>query len=170
MSAAFTRQRSMTLRTCCACRFLLIQHCFPKFAVRRNHQTAHRRHTAARGIGVFLGADALASFTGHTQICTGCVVATIRRLRGRWQAMVRRKGTIRRCRSFDRRADATRWAHELEAVADRAGELGGGRFDAKLTLGELLLRYRDQVSPTKRGARSEQARISAISRRAIGAR
>ena len=84
--------------------------------------------------------------------------------------MVRRKGTIRRCRSFDRRADATRWANELETVADSAGELGGGRFDAKLTLGEILLRYRDQVSPTKRGARSEQARISAIARRAIGGR
>jgi site-specific DNA recombinase len=35
-------------------------------------------------------------------------MATIRRLRGRWQAMVRRRGVPPRCKSFDKRTDATR--------------------------------------------------------------
>ncbi|MGB8050485.1 MAG: site-specific integrase, partial [Pseudolabrys sp.] len=48
-------------------------------------------------------------------------MATIRRLRGRWQAMVRRRGVPPRCKSFDKRTDATRWARELEAEADRSG-------------------------------------------------
>ena len=96
-------------------------------------------------------------------------MATIRRLRGRWQAMVRRKRTVARCRSFDRRIDAIRWARELEAVADRSAELGGA-LAAKLTLSDLLIRYRDQVSPTKRGACPEQVRISAMARKAIGGR
>ena len=48
-------------------------------------------------------------------------MATIRQLRGRWQAMVRRRGVPLRCKSFDKRTDATRWARELEAEADRSG-------------------------------------------------
>jgi len=34
-------------------------------------------------------------------------------------------------------------------------------------LGELLTRYRDQVSPTKRSAHTEKARINAMVRRPI---
>jgi hypothetical protein len=77
-------------------------------------------------------------------------MATIRQLRGRWQAMVRRRGVLPRCKSFDKRTDATRWARELEAEADRSGWVADTRLAEKTTLGELLTRYRDQVSPTKR--------------------
>src|SRR5512144_1822737 len=73
---------------------------------------------------------------------------TIRRLRGRWQAMVRRRGVPPRCKSFDKRTDATRWARELEAEADRSGWVADTRLAEKTTLGELLTRYRDQISPS----------------------
>jgi hypothetical protein len=79
-------------------------------------------------------------------------MATIRQLRGRWQAMVRRRGVPPRCKSFDKRTDATRWARELEAEADRSGWVADTRLAEKTTLGELLTRYRDHVSPTKRSA------------------
>jgi integrase len=94
-------------------------------------------------------------------------MATIRRLRGRWQAMVRRRGVPPRCKSFDKRTDATRWARELEAEADRSGWVADTRLAEKTTLGELLTRYRDQVSPTKRSAHTERSRINAILRRPI---
>jgi hypothetical protein len=94
-------------------------------------------------------------------------MATIRRLRGRWQAMVRRRGVPPRCKSFDKRTDATRWARELEAEADRSGWVADTRLAEKTTLGELLTRYRDQVSPTKRSAHTEKSRINAILRRPI---
>jgi hypothetical protein len=70
-------------------------------------------------------------------------MATIRQLRGRWQAMVRRRGVPPRCKSFDKRTDATRWARELEAEADRSGWVADSRLAEKTTLGELLTRYRD---------------------------
>ena len=94
-------------------------------------------------------------------------MATIRPLRGRWQAMVRRRGVPPRCKSFDKRTDATRWARELEAEADRSGWVADTRLAEKTTLGELLTRYRDQVSPTKRSAHTEKARINAMLRRQI---
>ncbi len=94
-------------------------------------------------------------------------MATIRRLRGRWQAMVRRRGVPPRCKSFDQRTDATRWARSLEAEADRSGWLADTRFAERTTLGELLARYRDQVTPTKLGAHPETARINAMLRRPI---
>src|ERR1039457_1255076 len=87
-------------------------------------------------------------------------MATIRRLRGRWQGMVRRRGVPLRCKSFDKRTDAARWARELESEADRSGWVADTRLAEKTTLGELLTRYRDQVSPTKRSAHTEKARIN----------
>jgi integrase len=91
-------------------------------------------------------------------------MATIRQLRGRWQAMVRKQGTIPRCRSFDRRSDAIAWATQLEAEADRVGMVGDVRLAHRVTLGDVLLRYRDQCSPNKRGAQSERARLSSMAR------
>lgn len=48
-------------------------------------------------------------------------MATIRKLRGRWQAQVRRRGVPPRAKSFDKRTDAERWARDLEGEADRTG-------------------------------------------------
>src|SRR3954468_1349658 len=89
-------------------------------------------------------------------------MATIRKLRGRWQAQVRRRGTAPRARSFDKRSDAERWARDLEAEVDRSGWVADTRLAERTTLGELLARYRDEVSPTKRSAESERARLNGI--------
>lgn len=48
-------------------------------------------------------------------------MATIRRLRGRWQAQVRRRGVKPRCKSFDSKLEAEKWARDLEAQVDRFG-------------------------------------------------
>jgi integrase len=94
-------------------------------------------------------------------------MATIRKLRGRWQAQVRRRGMAPRAKSFDGRGDAERWARSLEAELDRCGHLPDTRAAERTTLGDILTRYAAEVSPTKRGAESEILRINAILRRAI---
>jgi len=91
-------------------------------------------------------------------------MATIRKLRGRWQAQVRRRGVPPRAKSFDKRTDAERWARDLEAEADRTGWVADTRAAEKTTLRELLTRYRAQVTPGKRGAVSEASRINSILR------
>ena len=91
-------------------------------------------------------------------------MATIRKLRGRWQAQVRRRGVPPRAKSFDKRTDAERWARDLEAEADRTGWVADTRAAEKTTLGELLKRYCVEVTPAKRGAISEQSRINSILR------
>jgi hypothetical protein len=42
-------------------------------------------------------------------------MATIRKLRGRWQAQVRRRGMKPRAKSFDSKSDAEKWARNLES-------------------------------------------------------
>jgi integrase len=94
-------------------------------------------------------------------------MATIRKLRGRWQAMVRRKGMAPRCKSFDSKTDAERWARSLESEIDRCGALPDTRPAENTTLAEVLTRYKDEVTPMKRSAISEVARINGILRRPI---
>jgi RNase P subunit RPR2 len=94
-------------------------------------------------------------------------MATIRKLRGRWQAQVRRRGMAPRAKSFDAKSDAERWARSLEAQVDRCGALPDTRLAEQMTLKQILTRYREEVSPTKRSSQSEQLRIDAIIRRPI---
>ena len=97
-------------------------------------------------------------------------MATIRKLRNRWQAQVRRRGVPPRAKSFDKRSDAERWARDLEAEADRSGWVADTRLAERTTLGELLARYRDEITPTKRSASTERARLEGMIRRDISCR
>jgi hypothetical protein len=74
-------------------------------------------------------------------------MATIRKLRGRWQAQVRRRGVAPRAKSFNTKADAQRWAQDLEAEANRSGWAADTRAAEKTTLQELLTRYCAEVTP-----------------------
>ena len=75
--------------------------------------------------------------------------------------MVRRRGVAPRAKSFNTKSDAERWARELESEADRSGWVADTRLAEKTTFGQLLTRYRAEISPTKRSALSEQASIDA---------
>jgi integrase len=81
--------------------------------------------------------------------------------------MVRRRGVAPRCKSFDKRNEAVRWARDIESEADRSGWVADSRLAEKTTLAELLTRYSIEVSPTKRSALTETSRIHAILRRPI---
>ncbi|MEP9399776.1 site-specific integrase [Mesorhizobium sp. KR2-14] len=97
-------------------------------------------------------------------------MATIRRLRGRWQAQVRRKGIAPRAKSFDSKADAERWARNLEAELDRCGNLPDTRLAERMTIKELFERYLREITPQKRSASSEAYRIKAMMKRSIAHR
>jgi len=97
-------------------------------------------------------------------------VATIRKLRGRWQAQVRRRGTKPRAKSFDAKTDAEAWARALEAEVDRHGLAPDTKILETTTFGDLLRRYRAEVSPTKRGAPQEIQRLGVLARHEIAHR
>ncbi len=91
-------------------------------------------------------------------------MATIRKLRGRWQAQVRRRGMKPRCKSFDTKLEAEKWARDLEAQVDRFGAAPDTKILESTTLGQLLERYQREVSPLKRGSVQETQRIDVLRR------
>ncbi|OIS90681.1 site-specific integrase [Brucella cytisi] len=91
-------------------------------------------------------------------------MATIRKLRGRWQAQVRRRGMKPRCKSFDSKNEAEKWARELESQVDKFGAAPDTRVLESTTLGALMKRYAEEVSPSKRGATQEIQRLGVLQR------
>lgn len=91
-------------------------------------------------------------------------MATIRKLRGRWQAQVRRRGMKPRCKSFDSKLEAEKWARDLEAQVDRFGAAPDTKILESTTLGQLLERYQREISPSKRGSVQEIQRLDVLRR------
>jgi integrase len=83
-------------------------------------------------------------------------VATIEKRGDGWRVRVRRPG-VDRSKTLPTKALARAWGDNLERELD---EIDAGRLPRK-TLREALERYRDEVSPTKRGERWEVVRIRA---------
>lgn len=74
----------------------------------------------------------------------------------KWRAVVRRKGHPTQTETFERKADAQRWARKIEGAIDQ------GEFSApsKVPLADLLTRYRNEVTPHKAGHKWETTRIN----------
>lgn len=97
-------------------------------------------------------------------------MATIRKLRGRWQAQVRRRGMKPRAKSFDSKVEAEKWARDLEAQVDRFGSAPDTKILESTTLGDLMERYQREVSPLKRGSVQEIQRIDVLRRHELAYR
>lgn len=86
---------------------------------------------------------------------------------GTFRARVRRNGAPQLTRTFDTRHDAERWAAETEAA------IRGGRLREHLskawTLAKLLGLYKVTVTPRKKGAQKEKARIKRLAQDDLGA-
>jgi len=91
-------------------------------------------------------------------------MAYIRKRGRRWLAEISKTAPdgalIREASSHDTKAEAMAWA------AQREQEVAGGAavVAKRVTFGDVLRRYADEVSTTKRGARWEQLRIEALTR------
>lgn len=90
-------------------------------------------------------------------------MATIRPMRDKWQAIVRRKGHPTLTKSFSLRKDAEKWARLQEHLLD-AGQWVDQTEAKQTALGELLERYSREISVTKRGAEIEAIRLKALCR------
>lgn len=94
-------------------------------------------------------------------------MASIRKHRDKFQVRVRRKGVPTITRTFHKLADAKEWANLQERQADR-GELGPERKELeRITLADLVTRYRNEVVPTKKGAEIETIILNVFLRHRI---
>jgi integrase len=91
-------------------------------------------------------------------------MATLRFRNDKWQVQVRRLGHQARTQSFLNKTDAQRWARHIETELDRTLIPNDVRTLAKVTLAELLIRYRDTVTINRRGLLPEKKRIEAFLR------
>lgn len=84
-------------------------------------------------------------------------MATIRRRNGKWQVQIRRSGARHISRSFLVRKDADAWARQMEVNADRCDLPPDTRQLKMITLGDLVRRYRSEMTPKKLGVAIESA-------------
>ncbi len=82
---------------------------------------------------------------------------------GRWQAVVRRKGTPPQSETFPTRDAALKWARGTEAQLDRSPG-GGTLLYQRTTIAEAIDRYLEKVTPQKRSARQETQRLGHLQR------
>lgn len=94
-------------------------------------------------------------------------MATIRKRGDKWHVQVRRKDRPSVTRSFPSKADALAWARKAELEADRGDLPVDRRVLARVTVAEVLIRYRDEVSPGKRGCENETSAINALLRHSL---
>lgn len=94
-------------------------------------------------------------------------MATIRKRGDKWQARIQLKGFDPAAKSFATKADAEAWAKIVEAEMVRGVFIKRTEAE-RTTLGELLTRYGQEISPTKRGARNEGYRLEQFRRSKLG--
>lgn len=93
-------------------------------------------------------------------------MANIRKMRDKYQARVKRGGRVL-AKSFPTRRDAKLWARDLEAKADRAELPPDIRILKGVTLADLVTRYKNEVTPKKKGADDEIVVLNAFLRHPI---
>jgi hypothetical protein len=89
-------------------------------------------------------------------------MATIRKRNDRWQVQVRRQGFAPVARSFRLRTDAQEWAREMERQADRQELPTCRKALDEIRLGDLLIRYRDEILPDKKSRVIESIILNAF--------
>lgn len=94
-------------------------------------------------------------------------MATIRKRSGNWQALVRRLGQKTLSQTFPTKAEAVSWARAKEAEIDVAERPVEVVELATTTLADLITRYRDTVTPTKKSAYQERYRLNRLLREPV---
>ncbi len=92
-------------------------------------------------------------------------MASIRKRRGKYQVRIHRKGYPALSKTFLTRVDAQRWGREMEIQLERDGV---PRPDTSLA--QLLTRYLESVTPSKKNCRVEAQRIKKWAKDPIGSK
>jgi hypothetical protein len=88
-------------------------------------------------------------------------LATISKRKAGWQVQIPRKGFPALSRNFSTASEAKAWARETESEMDRG--LYVDRSEAeRTTLEDILKRYRNEVTPGKKGCKQEKSRLTVI--------
>ena len=87
-------------------------------------------------------------------------VATFRKRNNKWQVIVRHQSIGTKAQSFQSKAQARRWAYELETALESG--LYGKLCPSKITLSDLLDKYLNEITPKKRGREPEARRIKRL--------
>ena len=90
-------------------------------------------------------------------------MASIRNRNGIWQARITRKGQEPVSKSFTTRHDAERWARQIETQIDQ-GRFVSLKQDERTTLGELIGRYKAEVTPQMKSAETDSIKLLALMR------
>lgn len=85
-------------------------------------------------------------------------MATIRKRGSKFQVQVRRAGFQSATKTFERLTEAKAWARQREILFDQ-GEAGNQK-PAQIRLADILKRYLEEVTPTKKSAAGEARRIN----------
>jgi len=94
-------------------------------------------------------------------------MASIRERGGRWQARITRHGHLPETKTFDAYEAALKWARAIEAEIDR-GVFVSLKEAERTTLSDVLLRYAQEVSPSKRSAANNIFKLGFLARQKIG--
>jgi len=86
------------------------------------------------------------------------MMATFRKRYGKWQVRIQRQFQPSLSKTFDKLSDAKIWGREQERILD----LGLQIAQPKIQLSTLLIRYRDEILPSKKNTRPDYYRINQI--------
>lgn len=87
-------------------------------------------------------------------------MATIRKLKsGKWHVQIRRKGYSPVRKSFTFEKDAYVWIRSIESEMDKGSYINRSSAE-NTTLADALIRYRNEITPTKKGRDREKNRIN----------
>jgi len=86
------------------------------------------------------------------------MMATFRKRYGKWQVRIQRQFQPNLSKTFDKLTDAKIWGREQERILD----LGLQIAQPKIQLSKLLVRYRDEILPSKKNTRPDYYRINQI--------
>ncbi len=91
-------------------------------------------------------------------------MATFRKRNGKWQVQVRIQGARPASNTFYHKQDAENWARQTEIEIQRGTYRADVARLENLNLSDLIKRYRDTVTPLKRGKTNETIRLNALLR------
>ena len=89
-------------------------------------------------------------------------MATIRKRGPSWQAQVRRDGSPPISKSFNLKADAVRWARDAERDIEQGTHLSDRKILKTLKLSDLITRYEEIITASKKGASQERYKLRMI--------
>ena len=93
-------------------------------------------------------------------------MAHIRKRNGKWIAEVRKKDFKKIQKTFLKKSNATNWVQEIEYQMDK-NQYEDFSDSSKFTLGDLIKKYRDEITVNKKGVLEETYKLNLLLRNKI---